>query len=196
MTQVKRMKIKHIGLRKTLDVPVHAVSNRFGDRSKGVERFIKFAMVGALGAVIDFGTVFFLQATILPPVEPNATLKVFFVSTVAFFLAVTSNFLWNRYWTYPDSRSRSAKKQMVQFTVINVIGWAARSIWVSSSFEFLGTTFMPIFLPLIRIIRPLYEPSHSAEAKLGSMLALLTGVVVVMIWNFLANRYWTFGDID
>jgi hypothetical protein len=54
---------------------------------------------------------------------------------------------------------------------------------------------MPILLPEIQLFRPGYVPSASAEAKLGTMAAWLIGVTVVMIWNFLANRYWTYNDV-
>jgi len=54
---------------------------------------------------------------------------------------------------------------------------------------------MPIFLPEIQLLRPGYVPSESAEAKLGTMVAWLIGVIIVMVWNFLANRYWTYNDV-
>jgi Predicted membrane protein len=172
-----------------------AVASRFGSRSKEVERFIKFAIVGAFGAVIDSGTVFILQWLVLPPVEPNKALKVAIVSTLGFLAAVISNFIWNRLWTYPDSRSRSIRRQLAQFATINFIGWIGRTIWITASYAWLGALLMPIVLPEIQLFRPGYVPSASAEAKLGTMAAWLIGVVVVMIWNFLANRYWTYNDV-
>jgi putative flippase GtrA len=30
--------------------------------------------------------------------------------------------IWNRYWTYPDSRSQPLLKQLVQFFIVNTIG--------------------------------------------------------------------------
>src|SRR5258708_4148907 len=80
-----------------------AIAARFGTKSKEVERFLKFAVVGTIGAVLDFGILYILQATILPP---HTTLNVVIATTISFLTAVCSNFIWNRYWTYPDSRSR------------------------------------------------------------------------------------------
>jgi len=54
---------------------------------------------------------------------------------------------------------------------------------------------MPILLPEIQLLRPGYVPSVSAEAKLGTMAAWAIGVAVVMVWNFLANRLWTYNDV-
>jgi putative flippase GtrA len=195
MTQSETLKIRKIGIRNPLDIPISAIANRFGSKSKEVERFLKFAFVGALGAVIDAGTLFMLQATVLAPVEPNKDMKVVVASTIAFIIAVISNFTWNRYWTYPDSRSRPIRRQLAQFTFISVVGWVGRTIWISTSYHWLGAVFMPIFLPEIQLLRPGYIPSESAEAKLGTMVAWFIGVVIVMVWNFLANRYWTYNDV-
>ncbi len=179
--------------RNPLDILILAVANRFGAKSKEVERFLKFALVGAVGALIDFGTVFVLQATILPPAND---LNVIIVISIGFIAAVLSNFVWNRLWTYPDSRSRPIRKQLAQFAVINAIGWTIRTLWVKTAYLPLGRFLMPLLLTEIRIFRPGYIPTEHGEAKLGTMAALMIGVVVVMIWNFLANRHWTYNDID
>lgn len=190
------VKIKRVGVRNPLDVPITAIAERVGgEKSKEVERFLKFAVVGAIGAVIDFGTLFILQATILPPLDPNKDLKVAVASTIAFLAAVISNFIWNRLWTYPDSRSRSMRRQLAQFTFISFVGWVGRTLWISSSYRFLGAALMPIVLPEIQIFRPGYVPSASAHDKLGTLVAWFIGVIVVMVWNFLANRYWTYSDV-
>jgi putative flippase GtrA len=180
-------------LRNPLDVPIVAIASRFGDRSKEVERFLKFAVVGTLGAIIDFGTVFVLQATVLPPAND---LSVIIAVSLGFIAAVLSNFTWNRFWTYPDSRSRPIRRQLAQFAIINLIGWAIRTVWVKIAYLPLGAFLMPILLPEIQIFRPGYIPSEHGVAKLGTMAALLIGVCVVMVWNFLANRYWTYNDVD
>ena len=103
------VKIRRVFARNPVDAGVVAIAGRFGSRAREAERFITFAMVGALGAVIDAGTLFLLQATVLAPVDPNRGLKVALASSIAFFVAVCSNFYWNRVWTYPDSRSRSMR---------------------------------------------------------------------------------------
>ena len=180
-------------LRNPLDILIVAIANRFGEKSKEVERFLKFALVGALGAFIDFGLVFVLQATILPP---SNDLSVILATSIGFVAAVLSNFMWNRFWTYPDSRSRPIRKQLAQFAFINAIGWTIRTIWVKTAYLALGHLLMPLLLPEIQIFRPGYTPTEHGEAKLGTMAALVIGVVVVMVWNFFANRYWTYNDVD
>jgi putative flippase GtrA len=181
------------GFRNPLDMIILAVANRFGEKGKEVERFLKFAVVGTVGAMVDFGTLFLVQATILPPL--NAT-SVAAATTIAFCAAIISNFIWNRFWTYPDSRSRSVRRQLIQFAFISFVGWFGRTIWISSSYHAVGSFFMPILLPLIQNFQPGYAPSETAEGKLGTFIAMVIGVIVVMFWNFFANRYWTYNDVD
>lgn len=186
-------------IRDTLDIPIVLISSRFGDRAKEVERFLKFIIVGVIGAIVDFGMVTFLQATVLPPTNKAGDpvlANVFIATTIAFLAAVASNFIWNRIWTYPDSRSRSARRQLVLFTFISFVGWAARTLWITTAYHSVGEFLMPIILPIIRIMRPGYIPSFAAQGKLGTMAAMLIGVVVVMFWNFLANRRWTYNDVN
>lgn len=183
------------GLRNPLDIIILAVASRFGDKSKEVERFLKFAVVGAIGAVVDFGTVFILQATILPPVEGERW-RVVVATTIAFCAAILSNFIWNRLWTYPDSRSRSARRQLFLFAFISLVGWLVRTGWVWLAHEPLGHALMPVVEPIIHSFRPMYVASPTAEGKLGTFAALIIGVIVVMFWNFFANRYWTYNDVE
>ena len=187
---------RHHSVSTPIDRLIVLVAQRFGgDKAKELERFIKFAFVGLLGFVIDSGTVIILQNSLLPPVtaanEPLDA-NVALATTVAFVLAVCSNFVWNRLWTYPDSRSRSARKQLTQFAIVSVIGWALRTLWIDFAYQALGE----LTTTLIQVLHADYAPALLDQNKLGTMLALFFGVIVVTAWNFLANRYWTYNDVD
>lgn len=192
-----------------IDGFIWSISTRISARkAKEIERFIKFAMVGTLGAIVDFGTLNILQSTILSPVDASghtigfslligdATVfiptHVALAATISFIAAIMSNFFWNRFWTYPDSRSRSVRRQLAQFATVSVIGWSARTIWISASFHAIGTVATSI---LNTIITPPITDSE-VIARIGSNIALFIGIFVVMIWNFFANRYWTYNDVE
>ena len=126
--------IKRVAVRNPLDAPIYAIATRFGGaKSKEVERFLKFAVVGTVGAIIDASSLFVLQATILPPTLKEPDWNVAIAQTIAFILAILSNYMWNRHWTYPDSRSRSWRRQMLQFAFISFVGWVARTIWITAA---------------------------------------------------------------
>lgn len=179
--------------RNPLDIPITFVARRFGSRSKEVERFLRFAVVGVTGAVIDLGLLFVLQATIIPPVNE---LAIVLASGIAFFTAVVSNFTWTRLWVYPDSRSRSVRRQLAMFTLVSVIGGAARLLWMATMALPIGDLVVPIVQPIVFVIWPSYTPTDLAQGRVGSVVAQLIAMVVIMLWNFFANRYWTYNDVD
>ncbi len=185
-------------LRNPFDFVILPIASRFGEKSKEVERFLKFVVVGVFGALVDFGTVYLLQATLFPPTDPEGNrlvLNVTFATSIAFAAAVANNYIWNRFWTYPDARGRSARRQLALFTFISLIGWLGRTLWINAAYHPIGVAMMPLVLPLINVFRPGYIPTVSGDDKLGTMVAQLIGVVVVMFWNFFANRYWTYNDV-
>ncbi len=137
-------------------------------------RFAKFMVVGAIGAVVDFGIMNLLTRL--------CALSLVIAGTISFVCAVISNFVWNRYWTYPDSRSRPVLHQLGMFFLVNVAGVGIRIpilYWVEPPALHL---FQRIPLPL--------SPSYLAK---NFTLAIAVGVV--MLWNFFVNRYWTYNDV-
>ena len=81
---------------------------------KEMGRFLKFAVVGAIGAVVDFGVLNFLVLVAgLAPLQANP---------FSFSAAVISNFTWNRLWTYPESRKFKKRAQLPKFILVNLVG--------------------------------------------------------------------------
>lgn len=140
-------------------------------------RFLKFALVGSLGAVIDFG-IFNLIVNLSP-------LKAVFASIISFIAAVLSNFLWNRFWTYPDSRNKNFSSQLTQFVLVSVVGLAIRAI-----------SFTPLEKIILDITSKMTKPGFFlSPTSIGHNITLGILIIVVMFWNFFANRYWTYDDV-
>jgi len=141
-----------------------------------MERFAKFMVVGVIGAVVDFGTYNLLNELANLPPEVSGT--------ISFVLAICSNFIWNRFWTYPDSRSKPITHQFVQFFVVNVLGIVIR---------------LPIIAltrnPFGRMAELLFGLETAAAQTMGNNIALAVAVVIVMFWNFFVNRFWTYSDV-
>lgn len=143
------------------------------------ERFYRFAVVGVIGAVVDFGVFNLLTAfTRLPAV---------WASVISFAAAVISNFTWNRLWIYPDSRSKRMSQQIIQFTIISVVGLAIRTPLFVRLEGPLQNFFEFLHIPVLYLFTPRF---------LGHNLALAISVLVVMLWNFFVNRYWTYSDVQ
>ena len=140
-------------------------------------RFLKFATVGALGAAIDFGVMNLMTHWF--------AMKLVYAGTTSFVCAVLSNFTLNRYWTYPDSRSRHILHQLGMFFVVNAAGIAFR---VPTLY------FVEPFL--LRIVEGATHLSHASAQFLAKNGTLAFAISVVMVWNFFINRYWTYNDIE
>jgi len=140
-------------------------------------RFFKFIAVGAIGFVIDFGVVNLLSHFL--------DMWLVLAGTISFTCAVVSNFIWNRYWTYPDSRSRPLAHQLVMFFVVNVAGLAIRVpiLWLLEP-------------PLRGFFTGLSWKLPFTPATLARNLNLMVAVCIVLLWNFFVNRYWTYNDVD
>jgi len=140
-------------------------------------RFFKFMVVGAFGAVVDFGIANLLSHFLDMPLV--------FAGTISFTCAVISNFIWNRYWTYPESRSRALHHQLGMFFLVNIAGVAIR-------------------IPILRFVEPVVLDWLNTAGMdlqvtpefLARNLTLAVAVGIVMLWNFFVNRYWTYNDID
>lgn len=180
---------------------ITGVSERIGVKPREAKRFAKFLIVGAIGFVVDF--LFFnlligpFTAWVLPghwlydlltgigfSDDFVTHLAPTLAGTVSFILAVCSNFLWNRYWTYPDSRSKSRRRQFTMFLVVSVIGILIRIPII--------TLLNPLFKSMVQAI-PLLSPYAT---RLAANMALAVAVLVVLFWNFFANRYWTYNDVE
>jgi putative flippase GtrA len=144
---------------------------------KEAERFVKFLIVGTVGFVVDFGVFNLLHSWL--------NIGIAIAQTCSFTMAVISNFTWNRLWTYRDSRSKPIQRQLVQFFIVNLIGYIIRT---------------PILLytaPLYaRLLLVLHLPIGGDLEKLGANFGLMTAVVVVLLWNFFINRVWTYNDVS
>ncbi len=146
------------------------------NNAKERTRFFRFAVVGITGSVIDFGIFNLLSSLIGIPAV--------LASVISFSVAVVNNFILNRVWTFPDSRNNPLIKQLIQFSIVSVIGLGIRT---------------PLFAGMEKILIPLAQkwiPNILTPTIVGHNLALAIAILVVMVWNFVVNRYWTFRDVS
>jgi putative flippase GtrA len=151
-----------------------------------VRQFVKFCIVGATSTAIDyavFGLVLdglqlrkWLQTWLgaSPGWQHWADehqIAILLAATLSFLVSVTNGFIWNRRWTFAHARGRSPRRQYVQFALVNIVG-------------------LTLNLTIIRATVPLWAPVVGRRAAPYAAKMIATGVVV--FWNFLANKYWTF----
>jgi len=151
---------------------------------KELERFIKFAIVGAIGAVVDF-SVLNVMKTIFEGMGlgigwdvpwPPHQIQLVAANIISFSTAVLSNFTWNRLWTFPESRERPIGSQLAQFAIVNILGL--------------------IINTGILVIMDQFVFQHFVGERLSYNLAKAFAIGVVLFWNFGVNRIWTYKGIE
>lgn len=141
------------------------------------KRFIKFALVGLSGTIIDFA-IFNLLIYI--------QLDSIFSGTVSFIVAVFNNFFWNRNWTFPESKISPIATQLIKFSLVSIAGLIIRNI-----------LYKVIEQPNIMLAERIISDNELVSAKiLGQNISLALVIIVVLLWNFLINRFWTYREIS
>lgn len=132
-----------------------------------VRRFIKFAVTGGVGLVIDY-IVLNILAHVFDVPSPIAI-------AVAFVCAALNNFIWNRLWVYPESRAQKKRKLLPVFMAVNAMGLGINEL-----------TLLLLEIPLGTLFK---------SAFLGLNVTKAIGAIIVMAWNFSVNRLVTFRSV-
>lgn len=93
-----------------------------------------------------------------------AHLPLLVATTIAFLLAVIHNFILNKFWTF-RSASKNYRKLFIKFLIVSCVGL------------FLTNVSMYVQVEVL---------------KIWYIYAKLMTSGIVLTWNFLANKYWTF----
>lgn len=119
-------------------------------------KFLKFCIVGFSGMIVDFGTTWLLKEKV--------KINKYIANSTGFILAASSNYLFNRLWTFHSVNPRIAI-EYGSFILISIVGLAINNL----------------------IIFLLNE-----KMKLNFYLSKLFAIGVVTVWNFLMNYVFTF----
>jgi putative flippase GtrA len=119
-------------------------------------KILKFAVVGFSGMLIDFGVTWLLKE--------KAKVNKYLANSTGFMLAASSNYLWNRLWTF-ESHNEQVTREYFSFILISLLG--------------LGINNLVIYL-------------LTKKMRMNFYLAKLFAIVVVTIWNFSMNFLITF----
>ena len=118
------------------------------------EQLAKFCVVGAIGYAINLG----VYAALL-----HAGVHFLLAATCSFLVAVTSNYTWNRLWTFRDRRGGVAA-QGVRFLIV-AVGSLGANLLVLDALITLGA---------------------------GKLVGQAVAIVLVTPLNFIGNKLWSF----
>lgn len=134
----------------------------------GARQFIKFAITGTIGAIVDFGTYNFLTRGLDWQTVYNVSgVEIIAANLVSVFLAILSNFILNKYWTFKDHSSNVAK-QGASYFALNGFTFVLNQLL---------TSFFIFQVPLLGVF-------GSQQDNVGKALA----IGIILFVNFFGSR--------
>jgi putative flippase GtrA len=126
--------------------------------------FGKFAVVGAIGTLVDFGVYSVL----------TRHFHIFYIvaTCVSVLIAIINNFIWNKYWTFQRGKSGKAKKETYKFFIVSIVNY----------FINIAITYAVVAYIHTELIFGSYEDYFAKAVAIG----------IVLFFNFFGNKYWTF----
>jgi putative flippase GtrA len=151
---------------------IYGIAHR---QPRQIKQFIKFAIVGGSGLIVDYVVLNILRHLL----NTSSELAV----TGGFVTAALSNFYWNRNWVYPESRKVKKRKQLPAFLAVNFVGLLIN----------ISTVYL-LEVPLSRLMYSILNSFgfQRGGTFLGLNITKAIAAVIVMIWNFVVNRLVTF----
>jgi putative flippase GtrA len=143
-----------------------------------IKRFAKFAVVGLSGLFVDY--------LVLNVLTYFLNFGEALAIAIAFICAAGNNFIWNRLWVYPESRTEKKRHQMPIFLGVNAVGLGIN--------ELIFVLFNPLIDAALAAAPIVFLASH--HQGIGLNLTKGIAAVVVMFWNYFINRRVTFRNVS
>lgn len=138
---------------------------------RAARQFVKFGFVGTVGAAVDFGSYNLMTRGLgWQTVLEVAGFKLIAANLVSVLVAIFSNFLLNKYWTFRNTEQGAAVKQGVGYFILNGITFALNQIL---------TSFFAFQVPLV-------------EAAFGSQkdnAAKALSIGFILFINFFGSKF-------
>lgn len=135
-------------------------------------RIFKFAVVGAMGAVVQFISLAWFRASM------SFTLAYFLSAQ----LAVTSNFIFSNLWTFSD-RKLTLPQIPVKYVAFSAASFG--SVAIQTALAWLGSRFIGDQIPLFTVPFSSMLLGKAFMFDTG-FLFMVIGILVGMIWNYTA----------
>lgn len=133
----------------------------------------KFGLVGAVGFVVDLGVFNLLSSTILSSQEVHFGPMI--AKVISTTLAILTNWLGNRNWTFRAQKSSSTRREMIEFFLVSVATMPVGLLCLWVSHYLMGYT-------------SLFADNISANI-VGTVLGALLRYVLYRGWVFNPERH-------
>lgn len=140
----------------------------------GVQQFIKFCAIGFTSAIIDIAISYTLvyKFGFDDKFPRNTTVA----KAISFLFGVTNGFIWNSRWTFQGMGSGRRHEMYIKFMLVNTVGLILNILLFKSVILLFTGKFI----------------NQGKPDRLHFAIATVTAIMFVAVWNFLANKKWTF----
>lgn len=126
-------------------------------------QFVKFGITGTIGAFVDFSTYNLLTRGFgLLAIYTVLGQKIILANNISVLLAIISNFLLNKYWTFRDP-SKQVVRQWAGYFSLNVATWVLNQLLVS---------FFVFQVPLLGVLFGSQKDNAAKALAIGFILFL------------------------
>ncbi|MFA5134785.1 MAG: GtrA family protein [Patescibacteria group bacterium] len=142
------------------------LASQYIQRHPSLPEFFKFAVVGGIGTIVDFGIYALFTRVFL----------VYYIVARVFsvLIAILNNFLLNKYWTFKKGKSGRGAAESIKFFIVSV----------ANIFLNLGIMYAIIE----------FTPAEKIFGAYEDFFAIAAAIAIVLFSNYFGNKYWTFKD--
>jgi putative flippase GtrA len=158
-----------------------------------IYQIAKFVLVGGFNTLVDWGILtlaifvfrssFFIEPNtplftvpFIGVLVPGVALVIAYYSlykTISFVLAVTSSYLWNKFWTFKREATEKPSQELLQFLIVTLLGFLINVGIASGIFK-------------------LFKPIAGLNYDQWAILAAVMATALSMSWNFLGYKFIVF----
>ena len=147
------------------------------------KRFLKFGLVGGLGAIINL-VIFALLSF--------AGVNYMISSVIAFIIAATSNYIFNSIWVFKDRGHKSSKILWAKFMCVSVV-----SLCINLGVLFIMENFVMPYIIKWWFVNEIMQITAGilnvkTLSKITALYSQAIGIGFSMIFNFIGNNCITF----
>ncbi len=129
-------------------------------------RFFRFGIVGLSSTLVDFA--------ILSAIKYFLGWPTILANLISYSCGTINSYNLSRHWVYADAKGNRSLRQLFRFISINVVGLILNMVLV-----------LLLEIPFERLL---------SSAAYAYIPAKIGATLIVFLWNFFANRCWTFNQ--
>ncbi len=156
-----------LSLKEQINYLIH-IKRLFEYKYKTFAQFIKFCLIGGSGTLVDLAIVYLSMQTFMISGIISTPYRFRTARVIGYVFAVTSNFLLNRKFTFPEAARGNIHRQYMSFFIVSLLGF------------------------IVNFSISVYLHEHIAFFNKYYLLAAFMGIIGGTLINFSGNKLFVF----